>query len=154
MNNSTINTTNANETVTPTPKNYVGLAFSGSMLNFDAAELLICSSIAGAYSGPYERREISITTQLLEEAEAAELLVLRKHISCCNEQHAATLEALRIQTGINIPAEGALTIVLNSGDTLLTFQVTGLPRLPHGRKEYTPEEIKSAKFKWIRYVIL
>ena len=75
-------------------------------------------------------------------------------VSCINESHQATIDAMKSRYGIivDVPAKPPL-IDLKVGDQLVVMGVQGLPRLPADRKEYTEEEIKGAGFTFSVWIV-
>jgi hypothetical protein len=104
-------------------KLYIGLSFSASML-----------------SG---RGNLDFQQVKLEDVKT---FVYNKtlYISCVNPSHKASLDALKIRYGIEIPIpEKAPKIMLESGDTMIVLQINGLPR---ETREFTAEEVAKATF--------
>lgn len=69
------------------------------------------------------------------------------YFSCCNANHANTLEVLKRRHGIDgMPSEGtAPKVSLESGDSLMVFSIGNVPRdKPEGG--YTDEQVGNATF--------
>lgn len=105
--------------------NYIGLAFSLSMLQEDCK---------------LDVKNISV--------EKVEDYLYWKPISCCNPSHSATLQALKEKFGLQVEVPTTPPrVTLTKGDCILVLQVSGLPRLTD-RHEYTSEEVDKAKFNF------
>lgn len=80
--------------------------------------------------------------------EGARDVIAEGVVPCLNPSHALTIDVMRTRYGINVPIpEKAPVVKLEPGDCILVMGVSGLPRL-EGRHEYTPEEVKGAKFRF------
>lgn len=67
-------------------------------------------------------------------------------VVCLNPSHKATIEAMGERFGLVVPIPPAApSVALSRGDQIIVLSVN-LPRLPEGRREYTPEEVAAAKF--------
>lgn len=93
-----------------------------------------------------EREVITeITPEFVAECDLA--------INCCNASHAATVQAAYEKFGLSLQIpEKPPTVELEEGDTLIVMGVKGLPRLTD-RHHYTAEEIASAKFEFVKYIV-
>jgi len=73
--------------------------------------------------------------------------------SCCNPSHQATINAMRLRFGIDVPIpEKPPRVRLESGDSIIVMGVLGLPRLTD-RHEYTQEEIEESTFRFSIYTV-
>jgi len=81
-------------------------------------------------------------------------LVVQGVESCCNTSHLATIEAMKLRFGIDVPIpELPPRVSLEVGDSVVVMGVRGLPRLTN-RHEYTPEEIAQASFSFAMYTVV
>ena len=70
---------------------------------------------------------------------------------CLNPSHKATIDAMKIRFGIEVPIpETPPRVSLSFGDSVIVMGVRGLPRLTD-RHEYTAEEIANANFSFAEY---
>ena len=106
-------------------KVYIGLAFSASMLTGKG----------------------NLDFQPINFDDIKTIVNTSKYESCVNPSHKASLDALKIRYGIEIPIpEKAPKIMLESGDTMIVLQINGLPR---ETREFTAEEVAKATFSAI-----
>lgn len=110
---------------------YIGLAFSASMLPTDRVEMV--------------KNDLTID-EVLNAIEAGVEI-------CFNPSHQSTIDALREKHGVNVMIpESPPRVSLKSGDSIIVLQVRGLPRLTD-RHEYTPEEIETATFSFMKIAV-
>jgi hypothetical protein len=70
---------------------------------------------------------------------------------CLNPSHKATIDAMKLRFGIEVPIpKTPPRVSLGSGDSVIVMGVRGLPRLTD-RHEYTDEEIAQATFSFAEY---
>jgi len=118
---------------------YIGLAFFAGMLPAGTVEMV--------------KEDLS-----LEQVQEA---IRQGVVSCFNPSHTASIDALREKHGIEVEIpETPTRISLESGNAIIVLQIRGLLRLSDERREqynspgeYTPEEVNSASFSFMKIAV-
>jgi hypothetical protein len=111
---------------------YYGLAVSASMFEF------------GMSSANVQRFSLSRVQEQLNHQINMVNSLISNAINCMNHSHAVTIDALwKMGFYITSPEKEPPIVNLKSGDKLIVFQASGLPRLTD-RHQYTRDEIASA----------
>jgi hypothetical protein len=97
--------------------------------------------------------DVTIHRREIRSIEEVRKIIAAGVESCCNPSHKATIDALKVRFGIEVPIpETPPRVQLRDGDSLIVMGVRGLPRLTD-RHEYTAEEIESAVFVFSKYTV-
>lgn len=94
--------------------------------------------------------DVTITRKTLT-VEAVKEILLGGVVPCLNPSHEATISAMRVRFGIDVPIpEKPPQVSLVAGDSIVVMGVRGLPRLTD-RHEYTVDEVAKATFSFSVY---
>lgn len=87
--------------------------------------------------------------------EEVKILLAEGYVSCCNPQHATSLQAAKLRFGLKISVpEKAPLVALKVGDEVIVMGIRGLPRLQENRHEYTEDEVASAAFVFGQWTVI
>ena len=99
------------------------------------------------FSGECQISRRNLTVDAVKE------LIQQGVVPCLNPSHVATIEAMKLRFGIDVPIPASPPqVALGAGDSVIVMGVRGLPRLTD-RHEYNADEVAKATFTFALYTV-